>query len=104
MAISKTIKFILKTVTLTQAVSLHIKRGGTDPIVELRMHQLMDLISEKRELGYRTTVTQRVKDKGMLREALRQAIHDNQLQRRSKSQSRRRSKDSRFNRYRKFHS
>ena len=93
--------------TLTQAVSLHldIKRGGSDPIVELRMHELFELISQKRELGYRTAVTHKVKSGGNLRKALRQAIHNNQRTSTAKSSPRKKSaKSTRFNRYKTFHS
>ena len=103
----KMITFTVTTISLAQAVSIHfdIKRGGTDPIVQLRMHDLMELISHKGELGLRTAVTQKVKDGGKLKKALRQAIYKNQWKTVSKNQSRRKSaKSSRFNRYKKFHS
>ena len=103
----KMITFTVTTISLAQAVSIHfdIKRGGTDPIVQLRMHDLMELISHKGELGLRTAVTQKVKDGGKLKKALRQAIYNNQWKTVSKNQSRRKpAKRSRFNRYKKFHS
>ena len=98
---------VVAVFTLTQAVSLHldIKRGGSDPIVELRMHELFELISQKRELGYRTSVTQKVKNGGNLRKALRQAIYNTQQTNTHNSPSRRKhSKTTRFNRYKTFHS
>ena len=107
MTLSKMITFTVTTISLAQAVSIHfdIKRGGTDPIVQLRMHDLIELISHKGELGLRTAVTQKVKDGGKLKKALQQAIYNNQWKTVSKNQSRRKpTKSSRFNRYKKFHS
>ena len=107
MTLSKMITFTVTTISLAQAVSIHfdIKRGGTDPIVQLRMHDLMELISHKGELGLRTAVTQKVKDGGKIKKTLRQAIYNNQWKTVSKNQSRRKpAKSSRFNRYKKFHS
>ena len=101
------ITFTVTTISLVQAVSIHfdIKRGGSDPIVQLRMHDLMELISHKGELGLRTAVTQKIKDGGKLKKALRQAIYNNQWETVFKNQSRRRpAKSNRFNRYNKFHS
>ena len=103
----KMITFTVTTISLAQAVSIHfdIKRGGTDPIVQLRMHDLMELISHKGELGLRTAVTQKVKDGGNFKKALRQAIYNNQWKTVSKNQSRRKpAKSNGFNRYKKFHS
>ena len=97
------ITFTVAAISLAQAVSLHfdIKRGGTDPIVQLRMHELMELISQNGELGLRTVVTQKVKDGGKLK----QAIYKNQWKMGSNTRSRRRpAKTSRFNRYKNFHS
>ena len=94
--------------TLTQAVSVHfdIKRGGSDPIVELRMHELFELISHERDFGYRTTVIQKVKNGGNVRKALRQAIYNNHERKNpTNKQSRRKpAKYTRFNRYKTFHS
>ena len=107
MTLLKIITFTVATISLAQAVSLHfdIKRGGTDPIVQLRMHELMELISRKGELGLRTAVKQKVKDGGKLKKALREAIYQNQWKMNSNTQSRRRpAKTSRFNRYKNFHS
>ena len=58
MTLSKMITFTITAISLAQAVSLRldIKRGGTDPIVQLRMHELIELISQKRDLGMRTAV------------------------------------------------
>ena len=101
------ITFAVATISLAQAVSLHfdIKRGGTDPIVQLRMHELMELISQKGELGLRTAVIHKVKDGGKLKKALREAINKNQLKMGSNTRSRRRpAKTSRFDRYKNLHS
>ena len=107
MTLSRMLIFTVTTISLGQAASIHfdIKRGGTDPIVQLRMHDLMELISHKGELGLRTAVTQKVKDGGKLKKALRQAIYNNQWKTVSRNQSRRKpTKSSRLNRYKKFHS
>ena len=107
MTLSKMITFTVTAISLAQAVSLRldIKRGGTDPIVQLRMHELIELISQKRDLGMRTAVIQKVKDGGKLTKGLRLAIYKNQSTRGSNNQSRRRhAKSSRFNRYKNFHS
>lgn len=107
MTLSKMITFAVATISLAQAVSLHfdIKRGGTDPIVQLRMHELMELISQKGELGLRTAVIQKIKDGGRLKKALREAIYKNQWKMGFNIRSRRRpAKTGRFNRYKNFHS